>query len=359
MHGRKLPQIEWLVQRMRRMGAVQHVLDIGGGRGDLGVLVAETFPACRVTIVDLNQSSLEQGIAYAKKKGPQVANRMAFICAPFVEGFDIVKALNEHCISTCSGGSSRVDGAGGGGGGAGGESQSQSQVDFVLALHACGGLSDLALDYAAQRHCQFLVTPCCYPKNPYCVPVSMARQQSPSASASATAAAAGARPGPRSSGNDATLTGATICVNAVFADVCSEVSADAEGAASVAGVPVVGVEVQQAQPQQTTAASNMQLQTGIIATVMETEQPAAGPAAVSVLQRLAESDSREVSLRASKVLNAARLDRLDGFIAGGSSEGVTSCDDRMTKAFQLQMEMFPEEYSLRNIVLSGTYLYLP
>ena len=39
-------------------------------------------------------------------------------------------------------------------------------VDIVVALHACGGLSDVAIGHAlAHRAAAFVVAPCCYCAN--------------------------------------------------------------------------------------------------------------------------------------------------------------------------------------------------
>ncbi len=41
--------------------AVAHLVDVGGGRGDLAIAAAATLPNVRVTVVDLNKASLEAG----------------------------------------------------------------------------------------------------------------------------------------------------------------------------------------------------------------------------------------------------------------------------------------------------------
>ncbi len=40
------------------------------------------------------------------------------------------------------------------------------KIEFLVALHACGGLTDLALQYAVKQQCPFLICPCCYVKTP-------------------------------------------------------------------------------------------------------------------------------------------------------------------------------------------------
>merc|ERR1719195_1225809 len=86
-HGKKAPQVSWFISQLRHiiealpvqtdMGNIAgetagnvkqgqlptvHVLDIGGGRGDLAICVATVFrDRCHVTVVDCNSQSLSQG----------------------------------------------------------------------------------------------------------------------------------------------------------------------------------------------------------------------------------------------------------------------------------------------------------
>jgi len=164
LHDKKWPQLQWLVQRLRpiveklRIRNQQagessknntestkyiELLDVGGGRGDLAVAVVEAFDDVRVTVVDLNESSLEGGRAYyqsrkQKLQGTQDEDRVRFVCGDFAEYAKNVA--------------------------------SQS-FDIVTAWHACGDLSDYALEFAVRRKHQggsnsraFVICPCCYTK---------------------------------------------------------------------------------------------------------------------------------------------------------------------------------------------------
>eukprot|EP01032_Pedospumella_encystans_P010273 gene10273-12025_t len=159
MHGRKQPQIRWLVKKLSTMGPFMHVLDIGGGRGDLAVLIAQTFPHTLVTVVDANLSSLRQGKAFAKRCGEEVYTRIRFVCARFEANFSFEGV---HILSDADLDESENSNAM--------ENSEQSpipqlvssaaalvpMVDVVVALHACGGLSDLAVHYAAIHQSRFL-----------------------------------------------------------------------------------------------------------------------------------------------------------------------------------------------------------
>jgi Methyltransferase domain len=169
---KKWPQIDWMVQRIAQM--VQHhrdgrqfghILDIGGGRGDLALalLACQAAQAATtngagvdssesplrnaktiISMVDRNASSVAAGRAAAdawnqRSDAATVADtRLHFIAADIADyAADPQRYYNpDH----------------------------PPPVDLVVALHACGNLSDVALDYATQRQCSFLICPCCYTK---------------------------------------------------------------------------------------------------------------------------------------------------------------------------------------------------
>ena len=136
LHGKKQPQVRWMVQRIKELlPSPTHVLDVGGGRGDLASSIALAFEHTLVTVVDKNKSSLEAGRDYAEKIG--VGERMNFVYADFME---FVTDRDKFLPS------------------------SVPQVDLVVGLHACGDLSDLALSYAKLVESSFMVCPCCYTK---------------------------------------------------------------------------------------------------------------------------------------------------------------------------------------------------
>ena len=104
---------------------------VGGGRGDLALAVARALPEVLVTVVDSNKASLDAGCDAALHRG--LAN-VRFVHADFAQLRD------EDCPLL-------------------------RDATFVLALHACGGLSDCALDFAARIAARFLIVPCCYVKH--------------------------------------------------------------------------------------------------------------------------------------------------------------------------------------------------
>lgn len=129
INRKKEPQIQWMIRRMREgrfVTADTHsIVDVGGGRGDLAVRIALEFPHTTVTIVDVNEKSLRAAKAYAEAMG--VSSRVRTLVQDFCT-FD------------------------------------EDGVDLVCGLHACGDLSDLAIHFAQQKQCNFMLCPCCYTK---------------------------------------------------------------------------------------------------------------------------------------------------------------------------------------------------
>jgi hypothetical protein len=132
--GKKQPQVQWMMERIRDLNRKpKHILDVGGGRGDLSIALAMHVSA-KVTVVEKNESSLLAGREHAKNLG--CGDKMTFVHADF---FDFVQVFEVSKDDT-------------------------PPIDLVVALHACGDLSDLALAFAQQLRCSFVICPCCYTK---------------------------------------------------------------------------------------------------------------------------------------------------------------------------------------------------
>lgn len=121
---KKIPQIEYLLLCLESIKFTR-VLDIGGGRGDLGISIAHRFPKCKVYVLDKNSSSLEAGAKHGSALG---------VAVDFIEG-----DVNDVNISSLN-------------------------IDLVVGLHSCGGLTDHIISKAIQMRVSFLVCPCCFTK---------------------------------------------------------------------------------------------------------------------------------------------------------------------------------------------------
>jgi hypothetical protein len=260
LHGRKFPQTHWLVERMKLLHSdFLHVLDIGGGRGDLAVTIARRFPDVVVTVIDKNELSLNQAEQFVATSERDISERINFVNSSFSIEFDALspeslrKVEDKHC-------------------------NFRKPVDLVVALHACGGLSDAALEYAAVNQCKFLICPCCYLKNPF---------------------------------------------------------------TTVIKAPAHKVEDQKARYDKFVREC--------VAPADSTVCSSSSPECSSPewLCRLAESDEREISVKASVIINSRRLHR----VAPHYTSAVASCDDGSIDAVKLSMEQFSEDFSQRNIVL--------
>eukprot|EP00747_Dinoflagellata_sp_TGD_P041822 gnl/TRDRNA2_/TRDRNA2_141698_c0_seq3.p1 gnl/TRDRNA2_/TRDRNA2_141698_c0~~gnl/TRDRNA2_/TRDRNA2_141698_c0_seq3.p1 ORF type:complete len:480 (-),score=74.03 gnl/TRDRNA2_/TRDRNA2_141698_c0_seq3:17-1456(-) len=208
--GRKVPQIFWLLRKVQAMQrdlnrTFRHALDVGGGRGDLAMQLAKTFE--RITVVDSNAASLSEGWMNAMTK---LTNADAVDPCPnleeqrrrfFPEATAKFVGLGKNSteprdVSALDG---RLEGFAGLGragkmefvqmaftaeaslpvdrevaaahansifGDFSAASTVPPPIDLVVALHACGGLTDEAIAFARSRNIAFLVVPCCYTKIP-------------------------------------------------------------------------------------------------------------------------------------------------------------------------------------------------
>lgn len=130
LENKKNNQTNWFVQRIHQFKTRPSCfLDVGGGRGDLAVQIALEFKESSVIAVDCNKSSIEAGKLYAEQCG--VADRITFV------------EMNFSCYV---------------------EEYDGNTIDCIVALHACGDLSDMALSMSRDIGCNFIICPCCYPK---------------------------------------------------------------------------------------------------------------------------------------------------------------------------------------------------
>jgi len=105
------------------------VVDIGGGKGLLSNLLAETFgdDSVEVQVVDISKSATKNGMMTALRRGLQ----------------NIQYSAQDATTLDLDG------------------------VDVVVALHACGALSDVALGHAVCHGAGFVICPCCFRSNPH------------------------------------------------------------------------------------------------------------------------------------------------------------------------------------------------
>lgn len=134
--AKKSPQVDWMTARILyvldkscpAMGRERTVVDVGGGRGDLALVVAAALGGRgHVTVVDTNLESLAAGEERAAAEG--LLPHMSFIG----DRIENVKDFN---------------------------------FSLVIGLHACGGLGEYALRLAAVHGASFVLCTCCFNSNP-------------------------------------------------------------------------------------------------------------------------------------------------------------------------------------------------
>ena len=159
INERKRPQVKWMVDCAMRLlnthapanGTKMNssfpirVVDVGGGRGDLAMAVAAAFLAMgnnllqvHVTVIDINQQSLDAGCQRAKAAG--LAHAMSFVLCDVTDSVQVEELLLPN---------DRV-----------------GAVALVFGLHCCGGLTEAAIELAMTARCHFCVCSCCFCSNP-------------------------------------------------------------------------------------------------------------------------------------------------------------------------------------------------
>ena len=177
---KKVPQLRWMLQRAydllsdRATSRVAdarrqpdgnserplRVLDLGCGKADLGLLLAAALPQLRVLCADTNASALQ--FARERAAAASLSN------VDFFHGDASTLLSTGLAPGTSPGLSTDERGRASGGnfeGGLEGGFEGGVAVDLLVGLHACGGLSDVALDIAASHGASALVCMCCYNKH--------------------------------------------------------------------------------------------------------------------------------------------------------------------------------------------------
>ena len=128
---KKDPQIRALLHLISAQQLVPdagafRILDLGGGRGDLGIALAGAYPRAHVTVVDKN--------AVAVAAGEARAGALALTNVSFAVGDGAQAAVNDAGIGPL----------------------------LIVGLHACGVLTDILLHAAVASRSSFACVPCCF-----------------------------------------------------------------------------------------------------------------------------------------------------------------------------------------------------
>ena len=143
-----------------------HLVDIGGGRGDLANAVAafvsqpsiQARVEAHVTVVDVNAPSLEAGRERALQAG--LGETMSFVLCD-VSNADAVRNLAQGAHLPWN---RRNAGPS--------DQQPTSGIDAVFGLHCCGGLSEAAVELAVACAAAFCVCTCCFCSHPHLATLS-------------------------------------------------------------------------------------------------------------------------------------------------------------------------------------------
>jgi SAM-dependent methyltransferase len=116
-----------------------NILDVGGGRGHLSNYLASVLgnDVANVHVIDIDSQTIKNGVTDAKRKGLD----------------NVVFGVGDASSSLNVAGLLITEGDG--------------DYDIIVALHACGALSDVALGHAAANNAGFVITPCCFRSNSF------------------------------------------------------------------------------------------------------------------------------------------------------------------------------------------------
>jgi len=152
---KKLPQMRWMLWHLEKLlaarqhgeGPLRPIVDLGCGKGDFTLLVAAALPSRCVIGIDTNTAAIDAARVRASASG---LSNVRFECG------DARMLLNPSSSTRApiSAGQSESQGL-----------NVDGDVDALVALHACGGLSDTALDIAVRRGASALICTCCFNKH--------------------------------------------------------------------------------------------------------------------------------------------------------------------------------------------------
>ena len=133
---KKLPQLQWMFQQVKRLCESHpdyprrplRILDIGGGRGLLANYLAQSLDV-EIHVIDIARRAIANGQMRSLRRELSQAVR-----------YEASDASTVHF--------------------------SRKEFDLVVALHACGTLTDIALSHAVSNEAAFVICPCCFQSNP-------------------------------------------------------------------------------------------------------------------------------------------------------------------------------------------------
>ena len=115
------------------------IVDVGGGRGDLSLLLAAVYPHTKVLVIEPNKLSLDEGQRRAKQLR---LHNIQFLNLKVQHARKRLLREMHSSATNCA-----------------------LRECVVVALHACGGLTDAALQLASSLSASFVVCACCYCSN--------------------------------------------------------------------------------------------------------------------------------------------------------------------------------------------------
>mmetsp|Transcript_11014 Transcript_11014/g.35014 ORF Transcript_11014/g.35014 Transcript_11014/m.35014 type:complete len:267 (+) Transcript_11014:952-1752(+) len=170
---KKEPQLRWMLHQARALlegrqtaavpssDAEPLVIDLGCGKGDFTLLLAAAMPQLRVLGIDANADA----VAYASQRALAAGLTNTCFRVADAASFEAAPPAASAAPPVTSEAAALPSKRDGGAVASLREWHAADGAELVVALHACGGLSDVALGLAARCGASCLVCTCCFGKH--------------------------------------------------------------------------------------------------------------------------------------------------------------------------------------------------
>jgi SAM-dependent methyltransferase len=160
LYNKKLPQARWMLEQVYSFPTPpRRVLDLGCGKGDFTLLLAAAIPNATVLGVDTNGEAIASARQRARSAGLlNVSFRQVSATELLPRDDSTAPAADDDDDAPPAARATAAEA---------GESEEDTPLvhDLLVGLHACGGLSDVALSLAARSGSSCLVCTCCFNKH--------------------------------------------------------------------------------------------------------------------------------------------------------------------------------------------------
>jgi len=158
----KRPQLQWMTKQILGVLTTHpeygsrplNILDVGGGKGHLANCLASTLGPnlVKIHVIDIDQRTVRNGALTSRRRSLPIRYKVGDASMGDAVADLLGSPLNdsdnmENSVTPYN------------------SEKSNENFDIVVALHACGALSDVALGHAVRYRAGFVIVPCCFRSN--------------------------------------------------------------------------------------------------------------------------------------------------------------------------------------------------